>query len=77
MGHGSCVNGVMCICDPGYEGDFCHSVHSNPSLLKDSFEGISRKISPVLFFKYFTFQCYNCNLTMVYKLFKILCVSNG
>ncbi|XP_054717283.1 reelin-like [Uloborus diversus] len=38
MGHGFCVNGVMCLCDPGYEGDFCHSVHSNPSLLKDGFE---------------------------------------
>lgn len=41
MGHGFCVNGVMCICDPGYEGDFCHSTIPNPSLLKDSFEGIS------------------------------------
>lgn len=41
MGHGFCVNGVMCICDTGYEGDFCHSTIPNPSLLKDSFEGIS------------------------------------
>lgn len=39
MGHGFCVNGVMCICDSGYEGDFCYSTIPNPSLLKDSFEG--------------------------------------
>lgn len=39
MGHGSCINGIMCFCDTGYEGEFCHSLTPNPSLLKDGFEG--------------------------------------
>ncbi|KAF8766780.1 Reelin like protein [Argiope bruennichi] len=38
MGHGFCINGIMCQCDSGFGGDFCHSLQPYPSLLKDGFE---------------------------------------
>ncbi|GIY36220.1 reelin [Caerostris darwini] len=44
MGHGFCINGVMCQCDSSFGGDFCHSLLPNPSLLKDGFE--ENKIDP-------------------------------
>ncbi|XP_041459310.1 reelin-like [Lytechinus variegatus] len=37
-GHGSCDNGFMCQCDPGYGGQFCHVLRPNPFFLKESFE---------------------------------------
>lgn len=40
-GHGSCVNGTKCICDPGYSGPTCRISTKNPDFLKDDFEGIS------------------------------------
>uniref|UniRef100_A0A670J7V7 Reelin n=1 Tax=Podarcis muralis TaxID=64176 RepID=A0A670J7V7_PODMU len=38
-GHGSCVNGTKCICDPGYSGPTCRISTKNPDFLKDDFEG--------------------------------------
>ncbi|KAJ6666292.1 hypothetical protein lerEdw1_000564 [Lerista edwardsae] len=38
-GHGSCVNGSKCICDPGYSGPTCRISTKNPDFLKDDFEG--------------------------------------
>lgn len=38
-GHGSCVNGTKCICDPGYSGPTCKVSTKNPDFLKDDFEG--------------------------------------
>ncbi|KAJ7329566.1 hypothetical protein JRQ81_015740, partial [Phrynocephalus forsythii] len=38
-GHGSCVNGTKCICDPGYSGPTCKISTKNPDFLKDDFEG--------------------------------------
>ncbi|KAM4036706.1 reelin isoform 2-T2 [Anomaloglossus baeobatrachus] len=38
-GHGSCVNGTKCICDPGYSGPTCKVSIKNPDFLKDDFEG--------------------------------------
>ncbi|XP_076339324.1 reelin-like [Tachypleus tridentatus] len=41
LGHGSCLNGIMCICDDNYDGDFCHASKPNPSFLKEVFAGDS------------------------------------
>ncbi|KAK1334966.1 hypothetical protein QTO34_004540, partial [Cnephaeus nilssonii] len=38
-GHGSCINGTKCICDPGYSGPTCKISTKNPDFLKDDFEG--------------------------------------
>lgn len=38
-GHGSCINGTKCICDPGYSGPTCKVSTKNPDFLKDDFEG--------------------------------------
>uniref|UniRef100_A0A670YZJ6 Reelin n=1 Tax=Pseudonaja textilis TaxID=8673 RepID=A0A670YZJ6_PSETE len=38
-GHGSCINGSKCICDPGYSGPTCRITTKNPDFLKDDFEG--------------------------------------
>lgn len=40
FGHGTCLNGIMCLCDSGYESEFCHNTVPNPSFLKESFEDI-------------------------------------
>lgn len=40
-GHGSCINGTKCICDPGYSGPTCKISTKNSDFLKDDFEGIS------------------------------------
>lgn len=39
-GHGSCINGTKCICDPGYSGPTCKISTKNSDFLKDDFEGI-------------------------------------
>lgn len=39
-GHGSCINGTKCICDPGYSGPTCKISTKNADFLKDDFEGI-------------------------------------
>ncbi|OXB71770.1 UNVERIFIED_CONTAM: hypothetical protein H355_005659, partial [Colinus virginianus] len=38
-GHGSCINGTKCICDPGYSGPTCKISTKNSDFLKDDFEG--------------------------------------
>ncbi|KAF3819050.1 hypothetical protein GH733_013200, partial [Mirounga leonina] len=38
-GHGGCINGTKCICDPGYSGPTCKISTKNPDFLKDDFEG--------------------------------------
>ncbi|NXS29928.1 RELN protein, partial [Pomatostomus ruficeps] len=38
-GHGSCINGTKCICDPGYSGPTCKISTKNTDFLKDDFEG--------------------------------------
>lgn len=38
-GHGSCINGTKCICDPEYSGPTCKVSTKNPDFLKDDFEG--------------------------------------
>lgn len=38
-GHGGCINGTKCVCDPGYSGPACRVSTKNPDFLKDDFEG--------------------------------------
>ena len=38
-GHGTCVNGVLCQCDDGYDREHCTSSAPNPNFLKEDFEG--------------------------------------
>lgn len=39
-GHGACVGGTHCACDPGYSGSDCSVPDSpNPDFLKEDFEG--------------------------------------
>lgn len=38
-GHGTCVSGVMCLCDDGYTGDHCTSAAPRPNFIKEDFEG--------------------------------------
>lgn len=40
-GHGACVGGTHCVCDPGYSGSDCSVPEApNPDFLKEDFEGI-------------------------------------
>ncbi|XP_071486224.1 reelin-like [Diadema antillarum] len=39
-GHGTCVDGVSCRCDPGYGGPSCYATAANPFFLKEAFEGV-------------------------------------
>lgn len=40
-GHGACVGGSHCVCDPGYSGPDCSVPDTpNPDFLKEDFEGI-------------------------------------
>lgn len=40
-GHGACVGGTHCMCDPGYSGSDCSAPDTpNPDFLKEDFEGI-------------------------------------
>lgn len=39
-GHGACVGGTHCVCDPGYSGSDCSEPDTpNPDFLKEDFEG--------------------------------------
>lgn len=39
-GHGACVGGAHCVCDPGYSGSDCSVPDTpNPDFLKEDFEG--------------------------------------
>lgn len=39
-GHGACVGGTHCACDPGYSGSDCSAPDTpNPDFLKEDFEG--------------------------------------
>uniref|UniRef100_W5NEI9 Reelin n=1 Tax=Lepisosteus oculatus TaxID=7918 RepID=W5NEI9_LEPOC len=39
-GHGACVGGTHCVCDPGYSGPACGTRDNpNPDFLKEDFEG--------------------------------------
>lgn len=41
-GHGACVSGTHCVCDPGYSGSDCSVPDTpNPDFLKEDFEGTS------------------------------------
>lgn len=40
-GHGTCLRGIHCTCDPGHWGPLCEFGKPNPSFLKDEFEGES------------------------------------
>ncbi|XP_071817155.1 reelin-like isoform X2 [Apostichopus japonicus] len=39
-GHGTCLRGIHCICDPGYSGWSCAYGEAKPYFLKDDFEGL-------------------------------------
>ena len=38
-GHGTCIGGMLCLCDDGYTGDQCTSDSRRPNFLKEDFEG--------------------------------------
>jgi len=38
-GHGTCVSGMMCLCDDGYAGDHCTFAAPRPNFIKEDFEG--------------------------------------
>lgn len=45
-GHGACVGGTHCACDPGYSGLDCSVPDTpNPDFLKEDFEGRVRAIA--------------------------------
>lgn len=48
-GHGSCINGTKCICDPNYSGPTCKICTKNPDFLKDDFEGMYSNYSASIF----------------------------
>lgn len=53
-GHGACVGGTHCVCDPGYSGPDCSVPDTpNPDFLKEDFEGklpsYQKHIGSVLF----------------------------
>ena len=37
-GHGTCINGMLCQCDEGYNGDRCVAIRDHPTFLKEDFE---------------------------------------
>lgn len=46
-GHGACVGGTHCACDPGYSGSDCSVPDTpNPDFLKEDFEGRLMAILP-------------------------------
>ncbi|CAG5116142.1 unnamed protein product, partial [Candidula unifasciata] len=45
-GHGYCLGGVLCQCDPGYTGATCVADDARPSYLKDDFDSVDVIIRP-------------------------------
>ena len=37
-GHGTCINGMLCQCDEGYNSDRCVAIRHHPTFLKEDFE---------------------------------------
>ncbi len=37
-GHGTCISGIVCDCDDGFDGDYCVPVKKRPSFLKEDFD---------------------------------------
>jgi len=37
-GHGTCISGMLCLCDDGYTGEHCTSDTPRPNFLKEDFE---------------------------------------
>ena len=44
-GHGTCVSGILCLCDDGYSGDHCTVAADKPNFFKDDFEGHLKVVS--------------------------------
>ncbi len=38
-GHGTCISGMFCQCDEGYDGDYCISNRRRQTFLKEEFDG--------------------------------------